>query len=84
MQTGFLIKILPWESRVVFKKLGIPVRVFVGRVGTEGVSIFPAPDWRVVLVDYHPRGIEMIGVNEVHLDRAGGCGFLDHGHRNIL
>ena len=84
MQTGFLIKILPRESRVVFEELTVAVRVFVGQVGTECMGVFPAPDRGVALVHDHSRRIEMVGVDKVNLDRAGGCSFLDHRYRDIL
>ena len=83
MKTGFLIKILAWESRVVFEQLAVAVRVFIGKVGTKCMGVFPAPDGCVALVHDHSRGVEMIGVDKVNQDRAGRGGFLDHGHRNI-
>ncbi len=84
MQVCFLIKILPRETWMVFKKLGIAVRVFVGQIGTEGVGVVPAPDRGVALVHDDSRGVEMIGVDEVSQDRTGGGGFPDYGDRNIF
>ncbi|MDP3662178.1 MAG: hypothetical protein U1D41_03015 [Nitrosomonas sp.] len=45
MKIRFLIKILPWESKTVFKELAVAVRVFVGQVGTEGVGVVPREAW---------------------------------------
>ncbi len=84
MQAGFLIKILPREAWMVFKQLTIAVRVFIRQIGTEGVGVVPAPDRGVALVHDDSRGVEVVGVNEVDQDRAGGGGFLDHCDRNIF
>jgi len=83
MQAGFLIEVLPRESWLVFKELSVAVRVFVGQVGAEGVGVFPAPDNGVARVHNHSRGIEVISVDVMHLDRTGGGGFRDYGNRNI-
>ena len=84
MQTSFLIKILAWESRVVFEQLAVAVRVFVGQVGTKRMSVFPTPDGRVALIHDHSRSVEMVGVDKVHQDWAGRGGFLEYRYRNIL
>ena len=44
----------------------------------------PAPDDGVARVHDHPRGIEVVGVDVMHLDRAGSGGFRDHGNRYVF
>ena len=84
MQTSFLIKILAWESRVVFEQLTVVIRVFVRQVGAERVRVLPAPDWGVTGIYDHSRGIEMIGMDVIHLDWPCCGGFADYGDRNIF
>ena len=84
MQAGFLIEILSWKSWVVFEKSAVAVRVFVRQVGAEGVGVFPAPDRGVALVYDDSRGVEVVGVDVVDLNRTGGGGFLDHGNRYVF
>ncbi len=83
MQAGFLVEILPWETRVVFKQLAVAVRIFVGKISTKRMRVTPAPDDSVGLIHDHPRGVEVVGVDVIHLDRAGSGRFLDHANRNI-
>ncbi|OQW42501.1 MAG: hypothetical protein A4S08_11710 [Proteobacteria bacterium SG_bin4] len=77
-----LIEILPRESRVVFERLAVIIRVFVRQVRAERVRILPAPDDGVGLIHDHPRGVEVVGVDVMHLDLAGG-GFRDNSNRNV-
>nr|WP_292922188.1 hypothetical protein [Nitrosomonas sp.] len=43
----------------------------------------PAPDRGVARVHDHPRGVEVVGVDVMHLDRIGGGGFRDYRNRNV-
>jgi len=84
MQTSFLIKILAWELRVVFEQLTVVIRVFVRQVGAERVRVLRAPDWGVTGIYNQSRGIEMIGMDVIHLDWPCCDGFADYGDRNIF
>ncbi|SDW04264.1 hypothetical protein SAMN05216300_101109 [Nitrosomonas oligotropha] len=42
---------------MVFNKLTVAVRVFVGQIGTESAGVFPAPDRGVALVHDHSWGV---------------------------
>lgn len=83
MQTGFLIEVLAGESWMVFEQLTVTIGIFVGQVRAEGMGVIQAPDQGVALTYDHPRGIEVIGVDVMHLDRTGGGGFRDYRDRNV-
>ena len=48
------------------------------------MRVFPAPHGSVALIDDHSWGVEMVGMNEVNPDCAGGGGFSDYSHWNIF
>ena len=47
------------------------------------MGVFPAPDDGVGLIHDHPRGVEMVGMDIVHLYFTGSGGFRDYADRNI-
>ena len=61
----------------------ITIRILVREVSAERVGVLPAPDNGVSLIHDHPRGIEVVGVDVVHLYFTGSSGFRDHTNRNI-
>jgi|GEM_PF-4126245 len=63
--------------------IGYAARIFIGQIGAEGMDVFPAPNRDVALIHDHSRRVEVVGMNEINLDRAGRGGFSDHGHWNI-
>ena len=69
---------------MVFEGLVVAIRVFVRQIGAERMRIFPASHDGVVLVHDRSRGVQVIGVDVIHLDRAGGGGLLEHGDRNAF
>ena len=83
MQAGFLVEVLTWETRVVFKQLTVAVRILVREISTKRMHVLPAPDDGVGLIHDHPRGVEVVGVDVVHLYFTGSCGFSDYADRNI-
>lgn len=76
MQPRLLIKILPRKPQVVAELLLVPVRVFIGGGGAEGIGI-PTPDNLVRGVGDGARGVEVVGV-----DVVGGGGRED-GHGGV-
>lgn len=63
--------------------MSVAIRVFVGLVRAEGMGVVPAPDRGVARVHDHPQGVEVVGVDVMHLDRTGGSGFRDYRNRNV-
>ena len=57
--------------------------MFVGQISAERMGIVRAPDDGGVWVHDHSWGVELIGVDVMHLDRTGGSGFRDYRDRNI-
>ena len=47
------------------------------------MNVLPAPDDGVGLIHDHPRGVEVVGMDVVHLYFTGSGGFRDHADRNI-
>lgn len=84
MKISFFIEVLPCESWIVFECLTVVVWVFQWNVSTKCVHVAPTPDDGVAGVHDHSRGIELVGVDVVGLNRARCRGFLDYRHRNII
>ena len=68
---------------MVFEKSAIAIRVFVGQISTKGMGVFPTPHNGVAGIGDHPWCVEVISMDVVNLNCAGGSGFLDNSNRDI-
>jgi len=77
MQIGFFIKVLPWESRIIFEGLAVVVGVFKWHVSAKRMHVVPTPDRGVAFINNHSWRVEMIRVHIVNLyRRLVAVGFL--------
>jgi hypothetical protein len=63
MQPRLRIIVLPGEAQVVLERVVVPVAVFIGGRGAEGVGVVPAPADAVGAVEKDSGRVEMVGVD---------------------